>query len=107
MGRNHARVWDDAVDGVELVAVADPDADALRRAMEGRRVRGYADDGSMLAEDSLDLVSVALSTSLHLPATLASLANGAHVLVEKPIAGIQEEVETMIAAARDENRILT
>ena len=107
MGRNHARVWDDAVDGVELVAVADPDADALRRAMEGRRVRGYADAGAMLAEESLDLVSVAVPTSLHLPATLAALANGAHVLVEKPIAGNREEAETMIAAARDANRILT
>jgi UDP-N-acetylglucosamine 3-dehydrogenase len=107
MGRNHARVWDDSVDGVELVAVADPDAEALRRAMEGRRVRGYADARAMLAEESLDLVSVAVPTSLHLPATLAALANGAHVLVEKPIAASREEAETMIAAARDANRILT
>src|SRR5207244_8738424 len=40
-------------------------------------------------------------------ATLEGLANGAHVLVEKPIAGNREEAETRIAAARDANRILT
>ena len=50
MGRNHARVWGDAVDGVELVALADPDPEALRRAVEGRRVRGYADAQAMLDE---------------------------------------------------------
>ena len=107
MGRNHARVWGDAVDGVELVALADPDPEALRRAVEGRRVRGYADAQAMLDEESLDLVSVAVPTSLHLPATLAALAAGAHVLVEKPIAATREEAEAMIAAADDARRILS
>ena len=32
MGRNHVRVWDEAVEGVELVAVADPDPAAVARA---------------------------------------------------------------------------
>ena len=41
MGRNHVRVWDEAVPGVELVAVADPDAAAVERATAGRRARGY------------------------------------------------------------------
>jgi UDP-N-acetylglucosamine 3-dehydrogenase len=107
MGRNHVRVWDESVDGVELVAIADPDAEALRRASEGRRVRGYADASAMLAEESLDLVSVAVPTSMHLPATLAALASGAHVLVEKPIAASREEAEAMMAAATDAGRILT
>lgn len=106
MGRNHVRVLGD-MPGVELVAVADPDPDALRRAMTGRATRGYADPATMFAEEQLDVVSIVAPTSLHLPVTLAALAAGAHVLVEKPIASTREEAEQMIAAARDAGRLLT
>jgi UDP-N-acetylglucosamine 3-dehydrogenase len=107
MGRNHVRVWDEAVDDVELVAVADPDPEALRRATHGRAIRGYADPGEMFAAAELDLVSIVAPTSLHMQTTLAALAAGAHVLVEKPIAATRREAERMIAAAADAGRMLT
>jgi predicted dehydrogenase len=107
MGRNHVRVWDEAVDDVELVAVADPDPEALRRATHGRAIRGYADPGEMFAAAELDLVSIVAPTSLHMQTTLAALAAGAHVLVEKPIAATRREAERMIAAAADADRMLT
>jgi UDP-N-acetylglucosamine 3-dehydrogenase len=99
MGANHARVWDEAVEGVELVAVADPDPSAVRRVTASRGARGFEDTDRMLAEEELDLVSVVAPTSLHLPATLAALRAGANVLVEKPIAATREEAEAMISAA--------
>ena len=49
MGRNHVRVYDELA-GVELVAVADPDPDAMRRATTGRGARGYPDPATMFAE---------------------------------------------------------
>lgn len=107
MGRNHVRVWDEVIDGVDLVAVADPDPAALRRAGQGRRVAAYADAAEMLAAERLDLVSVVAPTSLHLQVTLAALAAGANVLVEKPIAADRREAEAMMAAADDAGRILT
>jgi UDP-N-acetylglucosamine 3-dehydrogenase len=107
MGRNHVRVWDEEVAGVELVAVADPDSEVLRAATRARPLRGYSDAASMFAEESLDLVSVATPTSLHLPVVLAALATGSHVLVEKPIAATRDEAERMIEAARQAGRILT
>lgn len=107
MGRNHARVWDESIPGVELVAVADPDAAALRRVTHGRPTRGHADAAAMLAEERLDLVSVVAPTSLHLPIVLAALAAGVHVLVEKPIAATRHEAEQMIAAAGEAGRILS
>ena len=107
MGRNHARVWDQSVDGVELVAVADPDPGAVERATSGRRARGYEDAARMFAEEELDLVSIVAPTSLHLPVTLAALRAGANVLVEKPIAATREEATTMIEAAADAGRMLT
>jgi predicted dehydrogenase len=106
MGRNHVRVLGD-MPGIELVAVADPDREALRRATTGRAARGYADPGTMFAEEQLDLVSIVAPTSLHLPVALAALQSGANVLVEKPIAWTREEAEEMIAAARDAGKLLT
>jgi predicted dehydrogenase len=107
MGRNHVRVWDDAVAGVELVAVADPDPAALARATTGRRARGFEDAERMLAEEELDLVSIVAPTSLHMPVTLAALRSGANVLVEKPIAATRDEATQMIAAAEAAGRMLT
>jgi UDP-N-acetylglucosamine 3-dehydrogenase len=107
MGRNHVRVYDEVLSGVELVAVADPDRDALRRATTGRAARGYDDPARMFAEERLDLVSVVAPTSLHLPMTLSALSCGANVLVEKPIAVDRAEAEQMISAANDAGRMLT
>jgi UDP-N-acetylglucosamine 3-dehydrogenase len=107
MGRNHVRVWDEAVEGVELVAVADPDPVALARATTGRRARGFEDAERMLAEEELDLVSIVAPTSLHLPVTLAALRSGANVLVEKPIAATRDEATQMIDAAEAAGRMLT
>ena len=107
MGRNHVRVWDESVPGVELVAMADPDATALERASVGRRARAYAEPERMLAEEELDLVSIVAPTSLHLAVTVSALRAGANVLVEKPIAATREEAVAMIAAAADAGRMLT
>jgi UDP-N-acetylglucosamine 3-dehydrogenase len=107
MGRNHVRVWDEAVPGVDLVAVADPDDAAVARAATGRRARRYTDPSRMFAEEELDLVSIVAPTSLHLPVTLTALSAGAHVLVEKPIAATREEAGEMIAAADRAGRLLT
>jgi predicted dehydrogenase len=107
MGRAHVRVWDELVEGVELVAVADTDPDALREATQGRAAHAYADSAAMLEAEDLDLVSVVVPTSLHLPTTLAALGAGSHVLVEKPIAATRAEAEQMIDAAQRADRMLT
>jgi len=107
MGRNHVRVYDEVLASVDLVAVADPDAAALRRSTTGRAARGYTDPDRMLANERLDLVSIVAPTSVHRETTLAALAAGAHVLVEKPIAADRADAEQMIAAAAAAGRILT
>jgi predicted dehydrogenase len=107
MGRNHVRVWDEAIPEVELVAVSDPDPAAVQRATAGRRARGYADLERMLAEEELDLVSIVAPTSLHLPVALAALRAGVNVLVEKPIAATRQEAVEMIDAAKAAERLLT
>jgi UDP-N-acetylglucosamine 3-dehydrogenase len=107
MGRNHVRVWDEVVDGVDLVAVADPAQAAVARATSGRRARGFDSVERMLAEEELDLVSIVTPTRLHRPVALAALRAGAHVLVEKPIAATRDEALEMIDAAEAAGRLLT
>jgi predicted dehydrogenase len=107
MGRNHVRVWDEAIPGVELVAVADPDPGAVERATAGRRATGYEDPSAMLEAERLDLVSIVAPTSLHLPVTLQALRSGANVLVEKPIAATRDEALAMMDAAAEAGRMLT
>jgi UDP-N-acetylglucosamine 3-dehydrogenase len=106
MGQHHARVWA-SLPGVQLVAVADPRPEMLRRATQATGVAGHADAAAMLAAERLDVVSVAAPTSLHCELTVAAFGAGAHVLVEKPIAADRAESEKMIEAAAAAGRMLT
>ncbi len=99
MGRNHLRAYGE-LDGVDVAAVADPDPDVLERAVRGRTARPYSDYRRMLGEEAPDLVSIAVPTGLHHEVALAALDAGAHVLVEKPIAGTVEQGKEIAAAAR-------
>src|SRR4029077_20525372 len=107
MGRNHVRVYEEVLPAVELIAVADPDPVALRKATTGRVARGYPDPRTMFDEEHLDLVSIVAPTSLHRQVTMEALASGANVLVEKPIASDRADAEAMISAAQNARLLLT
>jgi predicted dehydrogenase len=81
MGRNHARVLR-GIDGVELVAVADPvgDRHGAAGALE------VLSSVEQLINAGLDYCVVAVPTALHEEVGLALAAAGVHALVEKPLA---------------------
>lgn len=81
MGRNHARVLRQ-LDGVELVAVADPYGDPHDAAPGVPR----RDDVAQLVETGLDICVVAVPTEDHETAALTLAEAGVHTLVEKPLA---------------------
>lgn len=93
MGRHHARVLRD-LDGVELVAIADPAGDP----------HGVAGDLPVLPDiesligQRLDLAVVAVPTRFHEDAALKLAAAGVHCLVEKPIADSLEAGRRMTDA---------
>ena len=62
--------------------------------------------GELVARDDVDLVYVALPPSAHLEWSVKALANGKHVLVEKPFANNAEDATRMVAAARAADRHL-
>jgi UDP-N-acetylglucosamine 3-dehydrogenase len=81
MGRHHARVIRQ-VDGMELVAIADPYGDQ-HDAAEGLAV---LPDTADLVDAGVDAAMVAVPTHLHEEVALQLARAGIHAMVEKPIA---------------------
>lgn len=93
MGRHHARVLRE-IDGVDLVAVADPGGD-----MHG--VAGalpVLQDIEALIATGLDMAVVAVPTVYHEPVALALAEAGVHTLIEKPVASTVEAGQRMVDA---------
>ncbi|MEW5936789.1 MAG: Gfo/Idh/MocA family oxidoreductase [Candidatus Thermoplasmatota archaeon] len=95
MGRNHVRVL------AELGALggyADADPKVLGE-MRGRfGLDGHTDYRAMLASD-IEAVSIATPTETHMQIALDAIAEGKHVLVEKPLAPSLKDAERIAAAA--------
>jgi len=68
--------------------------------------RAYDALEDFLADDDVSVVYVASPNNLHATQTLACLAAGKHVLVDKPMATTSADAEAMAAAARKHGRIL-
>ncbi|WP_341954147.1 Gfo/Idh/MocA family oxidoreductase [Salinibacterium sp. TMP30] len=93
MGRHHARVLRD-IDGVELVAIADPGGDPHGVAGE---LTVLSDIESLIAV-GIDIAVVAVPTRFHEDAALKLAAAGVHTLVEKPIAETVHAGQRMVDA---------
>jgi UDP-N-acetylglucosamine 3-dehydrogenase len=98
MGRHHLRVLSD-LDDVDLVAAADPNADARARATRGRSIRSYADYRTMLECEQLDAVSVVVPTVEHHSVALGVIDRGVSLLIEKPIAATSMQAREIIDRA--------
>jgi predicted dehydrogenase len=98
MGSNHARVLSEMA-GVDLVGVVDPDR---KQREHVARTLGCAEfsDLDALMRSGVDAVTIAAPTHLHHDLALQCIAQGIHVMVEKPIAPTVEEGRAIVAAAR-------
>ena len=93
--------------GVTVAAVAARDP---RRAEDFAAAHAIAtvhgDYASLVEDDSLDAVYVALPASLHARWSIAALEAGRHVLVEKPFASNATEAREMVDASERTGRYL-
>jgi predicted dehydrogenase len=105
-GQQHMAAYD-ALDNVELVAIAGMEAGPRAElATQFGVKRTHSDWRDLLTAGGLDAVSVAVPTFLHAPISIAALEAGIHVLCEKPIARDGTEAEAMVAAAQTSGRVL-
>ena len=106
IGRMHIEGWRQHP-GVEVVAIADADAQRLAQVGEAFDIsRRYTDAQAMLDAGGLDVVSVCTPNKFHKNLTLAAFAAGCHVLCEKPMAMSAAEGREMLAAAKTANKRL-
>jgi predicted dehydrogenase len=105
MGTTHAQAYARQPDA-QMVAVwsRDPRRAAVVAAETGARTHPTAQ--SLLADPTIDAVSVTLPTHLHPAYTIAALEAGKHVLVEKPMALSLADCDAMIRAAERAGRVL-
>jgi predicted dehydrogenase len=95
LGRHHVRLLQ-AIEGVDLVAVADLDA-ARAAAAAPAGVAVASEHRALIGR--LDAVVVAVPTVDHLSVARDFLLAGVHVLVEKPIAATVAEADEMVDLA--------
>src|SRR5690625_1752985 len=91
---------------VEIVAVCDIIEERVKETAEVYGAKAYTDYKELLADDSIDVISVCLPNYLHAPVSIAASNAGKHVLCEKPMATSREEAEAMIEAAAKNNKKL-
>lgn len=93
--------------GAEIAAVADTNrerAEALAKEYGIPQIYGSVEE--LLADDSIDAVSIALPTFLHAPTAKAALEAGKHVHSDKPFALNQQEASQVVEAARASGKIM-
>jgi predicted dehydrogenase len=93
-----------APDDPGRVALFDTDGARASALADRLGVSSAADFGSLL--EAVDAVVIAAPTVAHADLSVAALAAGRHVLVEKPIAVTLTEADRMLAAARAADRQL-
>lgn len=104
MGLHHARVYA-SMAGVEVAAVCDA-LQAHREAGEREfGCKAYADYRELLADPSIDAVSITLPDNMHLEAAKLAVAGHKHVLLEKPIAKDLDEGRQIYELVKDYDRV--
>ncbi len=85
--RNHLSKFASRLPGLNLTAVADPNATLARQlARSFGFSRTVSDWREVVSDPEIGVISVALPNFLHVDAVEAALAAGKHVLCEKPLA---------------------
>lgn len=93
--------------GFRTLAIADPDAGAVkRRAQEYDIPNAFNDPQKLLAMDDINAVIVAVPNKFHAPLSIAALNAGKDVLVEKPMGLNAGECRQMNEAAAKNKRVL-
>ncbi len=102
-GKQHARVLNN-LPGAELIAVVDTAEDQARSVAQEYGCQAFTDHREL--EGKVDAAVIAVPTLHHAAVGVGLLRAGIDLLVEKPIAPDLASADALIAAARENNRIL-
>ncbi len=100
LGSIHARVWSE-IPGADLVGVHDVVDERAAKIAAKLGCATFGDPADLARE--AEALSICVPTPGHRDVALAALAEGCHLLVEKPLASTSAEGEEIVAAARARN----
>jgi predicted dehydrogenase len=114
LGKIHAERLT-ALPDVHVVAVYDPDEEAMQRVADvvppeargGRAdVRICSDFMDVISDPDVNAININSPNHWHVRQLLASLERGHHVLCEKPLSLVPEEVSAVVEATERSNRLV-
>ena len=91
---------------VQIAALADLNPERTKELAQRYGAKAYASDKELLADPSIDAVSICSANNSHAEMAIAALKAGKHVLCEKPMATTLEECEEMVRTAREAGKFL-
>jgi predicted dehydrogenase len=103
VGQNHLMVASH-IRALRVIGVAE--SHPAPRLLQYLAVPLHRDWRALIADDTLDAVSICLPHHLHAEVAIAALQAGKHVLLEKPIADTWRNSQRIVAAARVAKRTL-
>jgi predicted dehydrogenase len=103
MGRIHAKVYD-KLDNVQLVAIADNEADSAQGLAEKFGCDATTDPASLIGK--VDAVTISAPTIAHHELATLFLNNGIPVLIEKPLASTVQQGREIVEIAKAHNTIV-
>ncbi|MEK9753629.1 MAG: Gfo/Idh/MocA family oxidoreductase [Rhodospirillaceae bacterium] len=104
IGRRHARVLKSC--GVEHVGGADLRQDRLDQAKAEIGLTDLGTDyAAMLKAHKYDTVLITTPTAYHTPIALAAVKAGCHILIEKPVADVQDGLDAVSAVVKEKGLI--
>ena len=97
LGQHHARLYA-SLPGAQLIGVADQLGERAQMVADRHGARVFRTVDELLPH--VDVVSVAVPTSVHYTVAKACLQAGKHVLVEKPLAVMPGEAQELVQLAK-------
>ncbi len=105
MGHFHAKRCD-SIDTLEFIGFYDIDPTVQAKG-EQEGVHSYAGREELLADERVELVTVATPNEVHKEIVIDALRAGKHVICEKPVTMTSEDLEEMIAVANETGKMFT
>lgn len=105
MGHFHGRRCQSIPD-LKLIGIYDIDPKVSAKAEE-EGVHAYTSRAELLADERIDLVTVATPNDVHKEIVIDALRAGKNVICEKPVTLSSEDLEEMIAVANETGKLFT
>lgn len=104
---NHAKQVAALNEQFNIVAVMDPNEQRCKEAEAEFGCRSYTDFDSFIADEELEVVTIATPSHLHLNQSIQALKAGKGVVCEKPMTPTLAEADQLIAAAEEIGGLFT